>query len=297
MKHGKLTFKVKTLTKDLQNARGQKAKSSSPEDNLLDMAIQDELKSQVAKAEKEATELKKQLKELKNMETSYASLKSRLEEVENVLSNTRQERDDLSGRVIELQLQTDALMEEQEILRNVDVEKNNLREECESLKLRLESSQTEKSSGTVVASSLLPPVHPNSTEQMQEEYAHFQDTNRDLQVEIESLKTCIDNQTSLNEELQRQLNTFHHLGGQKFSVDGLGADQIQATSYFESHPGLNPQHTLSQVTSQLITSTPTKVQLLQQIGDRERHDSASTDRESEIRRIFDQGIKSNIAPY
>ena len=64
IKHGKLTLKVKTLTKDLQNSqRGHKSKSSSPEDNLLEMAIQDELKSQVSKAEKETSELKKQLKE------------------------------------------------------------------------------------------------------------------------------------------------------------------------------------------------------------------------------------------
>ena len=51
--------------------KGQKSKSASPEDNLLEMAIQDELKSQVTKAEKETSELRKQLKESKDMESNY----------------------------------------------------------------------------------------------------------------------------------------------------------------------------------------------------------------------------------
>ena len=51
-----------------------------------------------------------------------------------------------------------------------------------------------------------------------------------------------------------------------------------------------PQSSTSQMHGNQITSTPTTLPLLQQLGDRERHESASTDRESEIRRIFDQGI-------
>ena len=232
IKHGKLTLKVKTLTKDLQNAKGLKSKSGSPEDNLLEMAIQDELKSQVTKAEKEASELKKQLKDLKDMEVNYSTLKSRVTEVENALTSTRQERDELSGRVIELQLQIDALMEQQELLQNVEVEKKQIQDAYESLKLQLEALETEKSSGiqSIPTSSIPGAPDGQTITSAQQDYAHFQETNKHLQSEIESLKTCIDDQTLLNEELQRQLNLVHQ---QKLSA----ADQLspaQTSTYFDS---------------------------------------------------------------
>ena len=248
IKHGKLTLKVKTLTKDLQNSqRGQKSKSSSPEDNLLEMAIQDELKSQVSKAEKETSELKKQLKELKDMETSHTTLKFRLEEMENILSNTRHERDELSGKIIELQLQIDALMEEQEITRNVDVERKLLQEECESLKLRLDMTEQEKalppSTSNVAATTRF---EDSSKSEAQEQYAHFQETNQSLQLEIESLKTCIDNQTALNDDLERRLNAYQQLS-QAHNMGALSADQIQILSHFEAGGGIsgtsNHKHT------------------------------------------------------
>jgi chromosome segregation ATPase len=179
------------------------------------------------------------VKELKDMELSYSSLKGRVAELENVLSHTRQERDELSGRVIELQLQIDTLVEEQEILQNVDVEKNRLKEECESLKLRLESLQTEKSEvpslPTIITTTDSSSMH--QTNQMKEEYDHFQETNQHLQSEIESLRTCIDDQTAMNDELQRQVNTFQQLSGQKLPGDNLSIDQIQASGYFETTPG------------------------------------------------------------
>merc|ERR1712179_506654 len=130
-----------------------------------------------------------------------------------------------------------------------------LQDECESLKLRLEGLQSEKSPSSLVAATLPPAAHSSHTEQIEAEYAHFQETNKHLQVEIESLKTCIDNQASLNEELQRQLNTFHNIsGGQKIHVEGLGADQGQVSSYFEAHgTGLHPQHSMSHLTSHQIT--------------------------------------------
>ena len=55
-----------------------------------------------------------------------------------------------------------------------------------------------------------------------------------------------------------------------------------------------PQSTASQLHAHQITSTPTTMSFQQQMGDRERHESASTDRESEIRRIFDQGMTPNL---
>ena len=68
------------------------------------------------------------------------------------------------------------------------------------------------------------------TSSVQEDYAHFQETNKHLQSEIESLKTCIDDQTALNEELQRQLNSFHQ---QKLSTaDSL--NPAQTSTYFDS---------------------------------------------------------------
>ena len=73
--------------------------------------------------------------------------------------------------------------------------------------------------------------------QMKEDYDHFQETNQHLQSEIESLRTCIDNQTAMNEELQRQLNTFQQLDVQKLPGDNLSIDQIQPLSYFETTPG------------------------------------------------------------
>ena len=234
IKHGKLTLKVKTLTKELQNAKGQKSKSASPDDNLLEMAIQDELKSQVTKAEKETSELRKQLKELKEMEANHSNLKARVTEVENALTNTRQERDELSGKVIELQLQIDALMEQQELLQNVEIEKKKIQDSYESLKLRLESLETEKTShlasipiAAAIGTSITDETKASS---VQEDYAHFQETNKHLQSEIESLKTCIDDQTALNEELQRQLNSFHQ---QKLSAtDSL--NPAQTSTYFDS---------------------------------------------------------------
>ena len=242
LKHGKLTLKVKTLSKELDSLRGKKGKSSSPEDNLLDMAIQDELKEQVTKAEKEAKELKKQVKDLKEMENSFTLLKARSEELENVLTSTRQEREELSGKVIELQLQIDALIEEQDILKNVDICNKQLQEECESLKLRLDSSQSEKalSSGkevsldAIAAETVIPdPCDNKEKSRMQEEYAHFQETNQHLQAEIESLKNCIEEQSTSNEELQKQLEIFHQFGAQKFSTDSMNADQLQAAVNFE----------------------------------------------------------------
>ena len=234
IKHGKLTLKVKTLTKELQNAKGQKSKSASPDDNLLEMAIQDELKSQVTKAEKETSELRKQLKELKEMEANYTNLKARVSEVENALTNTRQERDELSGKVIELQLQIDALMEQQELLQNVEIEKKQIQDSYESLKLRLESLETEKPShvASIPTAAAIGTSISNETKasSVQEDYAHFQETNKHLQSEIESLKTCIDDQTALNEELQRQLNSFHQ---QKLSAaDSL--NPAQTSTYFDS---------------------------------------------------------------
>jgi len=227
---------------ELESLRGKKGKSSSPEDNLLDMAIQDELKEQVTKAEKEAKELKKQVKDLKEMENSFALLKARSEELENVLTSTRQEREELSGKVIELQLQIDALIEEQDILKNVDICNKQLQEECESLKLRLDSSQSEKalSSGkevsldAIAAETVIPdPCDNKEKSRMQEEYAYFQETNQHLQAEIESLKNCIEEQSTSNEELQKQLEIFHQFGAQKFSTDSMNVEQLQAAVNFE----------------------------------------------------------------
>ena len=210
------------------------------------MAIQDELKSQVSKAEKETSELKKQLKELKDMETNHITLKFRLEEMENILSNTRHERDELSGKIIELQLQIDALMEEQEITRNVDVERKRLQEECESLKLRLDMTEKEKalpaSTSKVVATTRF---DDSSKSEAQEQYAHFQETNQSLQLEIESLKTCIDNQTALNDDLERRLNAYQQLS-QAHNMGALSADQIQTSGHFEAGGGISgtshPKH-------------------------------------------------------
>lgn len=68
-----------------------------------------------------------------------------------------------------------------------------------------------------------------------------------------------------------------------------GLPPLSPLDIFNKHSMHHLQHSPSQMTSHQLTSTPTAVPLLQQIVDRERHESASTDRESEIRRIFDQG--------
>ena len=52
---------------------------------------------------------------------------------------------------------------------------------------------------------------------------------------------------------------------------------------------ISPQTTITQ-TSQLQQQLPQTHPLMMGTIERERHESASTDRESEIRRIFDPGI-------
>ena len=72
-----------------------------------------------------------------------------------------------------------------------------------------------------------------------------------------------------------------------------GLPPLSPLEIFSKHSMGQPQSSVSQLHAHQVTSTPTTISLLQQIGDRERHESASTDRESEIRRIFDQGITNN----
>ena len=86
-------------------------------------------------------------------------------------------------------------------------------------------------------------------------------------------------------------------------IKGARADQglqglppLSPLEIFNKHAIGQPQSSVSHLHAHQITSTP----------DRERHESASTDRESEIRRIFDQGMtpsqitlqnSSNHYPY
>merc|ERR1719242_2187035 len=125
-------------------------------------------------------------------------------------------------------------MEEQEITRNVDVERKRLQEECESLKLRLDMTEKEKAlpatASNVAATTRF---EDSSKSEAQEQYAHFQETNQSLQLEIESLKTCIDNQTALNDDLERRLIAFQQLS-QAHNMGALSADQIQTSSHFEA---------------------------------------------------------------
>ena len=108
------------------------------------------------------------------------------------------------------------------------------------MKLRLESLQTEKSEVPTLPKIITTTTDSSSMEQsnqMKEEYDHFQETNQHLQSEIESLRTCIDNQTAMNEELQRQLNIFHQSGEQNLTSGHLAIDHVQPSSYFEMTPG------------------------------------------------------------
>ena len=125
-------------------------------------------------------------------------------------------------------------MEQQELLQNVEVEKKQIQDAYESLKLRLESLESEKSphlesvpTSGVIVSSL---SENKETSTVQQDYAHFQETNKHLQSEIQSLKTCIDDQTALNEELQRQLNSFH----QQKLITADTISQAQTSTYFDS---------------------------------------------------------------
>ena len=73
-----------------------------------------------------------------------------------------------------------------------------------------------------------------------------------------------------------------------------GLPPLSPFEIFNKHSMGQPQSSASQLHAHQITSTPTTMHLLQQMGDRERHESASTDRESEIRRIFDQGMTTKL---
>ena len=73
-----------------------------------------------------------------------------------------------------------------------------------------------------------------------------------------------------------------------------GPQSVAPFEIFNKHSTHHPQQHLPQMEYHQVTSTPTTVPIPQQDVDRERHESASTDRESEIRRIFEQGKISTI---
>ena len=69
VKHGKLTLKVKQLTKELQNRKSASPASTATGDDSLDKAIQEELNQRAAQAEKSLKDTKQQLNEV-NQEKS-----------------------------------------------------------------------------------------------------------------------------------------------------------------------------------------------------------------------------------
>ncbi len=81
VKHGKLTMKVKQLTKDLNSRKSMSpAASSTTSDDSLDKAIMDEMGERAKRAEKEAADLKK---EKVGLEAEKAKLLDRIDTLEN----------------------------------------------------------------------------------------------------------------------------------------------------------------------------------------------------------------------
>lgn len=124
------------------------------------------------------------------MESKCNQLQVELNDMNNLVKTLTAEKDQLSERI-------DQLSQEKELLQNVEVEN-------ESLKLKLETLESEKmtTGNTDAASSV-------------QDYAAFQELNQNLQSEIQSLRTYIQQQQSAYEYLQQQQQQQQQSGTDK----------------------------------------------------------------------------------
>ena len=102
---------------------------------------------------------------------------------------TKSENADLASQLLDVQDQMDNMNEDYERLKNVEVQ-------YDSLKLKLDFMESEK--------------------QVTQDYENFQNLNHDMQEEIISLRSYINQQQMVNSALQQQIQTS---GENFFKVD------------------------------------------------------------------------------
>ena len=215
--------------------------------------------------------------EVKSLQSQVAQLTAQVEHVQLSLLAATKDTEEKVSQLADVQDKLDRVFEDNEILKNIESENARLSAECESLKLQLETVEREGGQTSPI-----------------KDYADFQDLNQRLQSEIASLKQYIEDQHRINTDLQRQLGTGAVPANIADASAELSADQLRATLEFERQLLQKLERDLTEkdgVIAKLerdlrrgdsIFPSP-----LEPHAGRERQDSASTDRESEIRRIFD----------
>ena len=179
---------LKVLLKDLQSqVNGFDWQLSEKDSQIEDLETQVQALNQSGDDNSEAIDnsnlkveligLKRQVTEL---EASNAMLKRQVDELEENLQASTSENVDLASQLLDVQDQMDNMNEDYERLKNVEVQ-------YDSLKLKLDFMESEK--------------------QVTQDYENFQNLNHDMQQEIVSLRSYINQQNMVNSALQQQIQT------------------------------------------------------------------------------------------
>ena len=114
---------------------------------------------------------------LSEMEANCLLFKKQIEDLQQVLEQTNNEKEDIASQFLEAQEQLDILNEENEVLKNVQAQ-------YESMKLQSEFQQSEKKENQAL-----------------EEYENFQALNVSMQEEINQLRAYINQNVSSSSEI------------------------------------------------------------------------------------------------
>merc|ERR1712062_155300 len=136
----------------------------------------------MGKLKQELITLKRTLSEL---EANCLLFKKQIEDLQQVLEQTNNEKEDIANQLLESQEQLDILIEENEVLRNIQAQ-------YESIKMQSEFQASEKADKK---SSL-------------EEYENFQALNVSMQDEINQLRAYIRQNVSSTEEVFKDQDTL-----------------------------------------------------------------------------------------
>ena len=132
------------------------------------------------KLKQELITLKRALSE---MEANCLLFKKQIEDLQQVLEQTNNEKEDIANQFLESQEQLDILIEENEVLRNIQAQ-------YESMKMQSEFQSSEKKKSS-------------TTNQPMEDYENFQALNVSMQDEINQLRAYISqNVSSTSTEVQ-----------------------------------------------------------------------------------------------
>lgn len=128
------------------------------------------------KLKQELITLKRALSE---MEANCLLFKKQIEDLQQVLEQTNNEKEDIANQFLESQEQLDILIEENEVLRNIQAQ-------YESMKMQSEFQSSEKKKSS-------------TTNQPMEDYENFQALNVSMQDEINQLRAYISQNVSSTE--------------------------------------------------------------------------------------------------